>query len=130
MKIERLINDEGAFRCFAVDNQIISRHGVTQIVRSIPGVQITKSPKFWDDDVFLEFTFKGKSFFVEEPWGDNITYDLVAPDKSEQELNEIAAVFEASDPIKGGDLGQKLFKLIGILIGAMVFSFILDLIFS
>ena len=130
MKIERLINDEGVFRCFAVDNSKISRHGMKQIVSSVPGVLITKTPRFWDDDVFCEFTYKGKSFFIEEPWGDNVTYDVVAPDKSEQELSEIALLFESTKPIKGGDFGHKIFSLISIIIGGVVFGFILDWIFS
>ena len=130
MKIERLINDEGVFRCFAVDNTKISRYGMAKIVSSIPGVVIKKAPRFWDDDVFCEFTFKGKLFFIEEPWGDNVTYDLVAPDQSEQELNEIALVFESAKPIKGGDFGHNVFFFINILVGGMFMFWLLNWIFS
>lgn len=111
MKINRIHNDEGEFRCFEVDNRIISRSGMSKVISQIPGVQITYFPKFYSIEVFCEFELNGKKFEVAEPYGDSSIYDVVAQEPNLIEMNVIADHFEKSKPIKGGDFGQRVFFL-------------------
>ncbi|WP_281558147.1 hypothetical protein [Thalassomonas sp. RHCl1] len=115
------MNDEGQFRCFVVDNAKISRNGMTKIASAIPGVTITKSPRFFDDDVFCEFTYKGNSFTIEEPYGDNATYDVVAPEDSLVAFEEIATFFEEATAIKSRDWGYNIMFLLRTVIASLLF---------
>ncbi len=111
MNINRLQNDQGDFRCFEIDNTIISRNGMAKVVAQLTDVKVTHFPRFYDDEVFCEFELNGHKFEVMEPYGDSTTYDIVAPDARLLEMELIAEHFEKSTPIKGGDFGQRLFFL-------------------
>jgi hypothetical protein len=121
MNIERCFYDNNEFRCFLVDNTKVSRTGMCKMVQLIPGVIVTKIPRFWDDDIFCEFTYKEKCFFIEEPYGDNVTYDVVAPKNGLVAFEEIAAFFESATPIKGGDWGYNTLFLMRTFVAAMIF---------
>ena len=121
MDIDRLINDKDEFRCFEVDNQKISRVGMTKVLASLEGVRINKHPKFYDPEVFCRFSFMGREFMATEPYGDSSVYDVSGPAGSSKELEIIAKHFEASDPIRGGDAGQKVYFLINWVIASWVF---------
>jgi hypothetical protein len=122
MNIERYINDDGEFRCFVVDNTKVSRNGMTKMVSSIPGAIITKSPRFFDDDVFCEFTYKEKCFIIEEPYGDNTTYDVIAPENGLVAFDEIATFFESATPTKGGDWGYNSMFLLRMVVAGIIFT--------
>ena len=121
MEIERYTNDEGEFRCFAVDNAKVSRRGMTMVVSQLPGVTITKSPRLFDNDVFCEFTYQGKRFIIEEPYGDSKTYD-VAPESGLAAFEEMANFFEAATPIKGGDWPYNTMYLLRMVIAGLIFT--------
>jgi hypothetical protein len=121
MKIEKYINDNGEWRCFVVSNTHVSRSGFVRMIASCNGVFITKHPKFFDDDVFCEFEINGHKFCVEEPYGDNTTYDVVAPEANLKEMEFLAKHIENTSPIKGGDLGHQIYFLMGYVIRALVF---------
>ena len=80
MKIEKFINEHGEWSCFVVSNSFVSRRGLTRMINSCEGVLITQKPKFFDDDIFCKFEINGYKFYVEEPYGDNSTYDVIAPE--------------------------------------------------
>ena len=120
MEIERLLNDEGKFRCFQVNNQKVSRNGMAKMLSNFPGIEINHWPKFYDDEVFCEFLYNGFKFEILEPYGDNTTYDLVAPEGAQTELEEIAKYFEESKAIKGGDLGHAAFFISSWLIQSVI----------
>ena len=122
MKIERYISDQGEFRCFAVENRIISRAGLVKVLGRIQDINITKHPRFWDDDIFCEFEYRGMAFVVEEPYGDNTTYDLSSKVLCSEVLEEIASHFEAAAPIKGGDSSHTAFVLVRGLIAVTIIS--------
>ena len=129
MKIVRLINDHNQFRCFEVDNRLISRDGVARVVSKLEGVSIIHSPNFYDDEVFCKFTYKGFSFKMTEPYGDSSVYDVIAPEHAHKELEEIAKHFEQSEPIKSGDSGHNAFFIINCAIGTFIWIAILSWIF-
>ena len=123
MKIERLKNDEGMFRCFQVDNQKVSRNGMAKMISNLSGVDVTHWPRFYDDEVFCEFKYKKLDFEILEPYGDNTTYDVVAPENADAELEEVASHFEESAAVKGGDLGHAAFFLLSWLLkSALIFG--------
>jgi len=109
MRINRLQNDQGEFRCFEIDNRTISRNGMAKIISQLSGVEVTHYPKFYNDEVFCQFELNGHKFEMTEPYGDSSVYDVVAPEDLQPEMNYIAEHFEKSRPIKGGDFGQRLF---------------------
>ena len=106
MKINRLTNDLGDFRCFEIDNTTVSRNGVAKVVAKLADVKVTHFPRFYDDEVFCEFELNSHKFEVMEPYGDSTTYDIIAPDGQLPEMELIADHFEKSAPIKGGDLDK------------------------
>lgn len=81
------------------------------MIKSFDGANITKQPRFFDDDVFCEFEINGQKFFVEEPYGDNTTYDVVAPEYNMKEMELLALHFEEISPLKDGDFGHKIYFL-------------------
>lgn len=130
MKIERLTNDSGNFRCFEIENKIISRHGMSRVISKLEGVEITHSPRFYDDEVFCEFKFKDIKFQMTEPYGDSSVYDIVAPEGAQGELELIAQHFEQSKPIKGGDSGHRAFFVVNWLIGSFMLMALLTWLLS
>ena len=130
MKIERYINDVGEFRCFAIDKSSASRHGVVAALSKLPGVSFTLLPRFWHEAVFCEFIYKGYKFYIEEPYGDNTTFDLIAPEPDLPELKELATLLENSELIKSGDLAHTMFYSLIWLIRAGLVAGIIALLVS
>jgi hypothetical protein len=116
MKIERYINDQGDFRCFAVNNRKVSRSGMVKILSELNGVKILHHPKYNDIEVFCEFELDGHKFEISEPYGDSSDYDVTAPEPNLGALDLLAEHFEKSAPIKGGDSGHNLFFFINWMI--------------
>jgi hypothetical protein len=121
MQLERYINDEGEFRCFAVSNEKLSRSGMAKILSELDGVEITKRPKYNDIDVFCEFSFSGHEFEIAEPYGDNSTYDVCSKEPDLKALTALADYFESSSPIRGGDTGHIVFSLINMAVSSLIF---------
>ena len=91
-------DDKGHVTVFEISNLLISRGGVVKLLRTIPTVTITKSPKLWalDDDDFVHFTMNGHLFKVIEPFGDNSRYWIVTEDAAGQgEVEGIRKVIDA-----------------------------------
>jgi hypothetical protein len=120
MNINRLQNDQGEFRCFEIDNTIISRSGMAKVVAQLANAKITHAPRFYDDEEFCEFELNGHKFKISEPYGDSTTYDVVAPSSPLPEMELVAAHFETATPIKGGDFGQRLFFMFHFILGAAI----------
>ena len=57
---------------------------------------------------------------MSEPYGDSSVYDVSGPGEAQEEIELIAKHFESSSPIKGGDLGQRLFFLFNWVIGSSI----------
>ena len=96
MKTERYENDQGDFSCFGFPNTLIGKEGVRELLLSLPEVKIKYLDKSWGMDVFCEFTYKGQSFFVSEPYGDNSYYDIVCEKPNTPELEEIYNLFSSA----------------------------------
>ena len=66
MHISPTHDDKGHVTGFEISNMLISRGGVVKLLRTIPTLTITKSPKRWalDDDDFVHFTMNGHLFKV------------------------------------------------------------------
>jgi len=87
------------------------------MIAACDGVEVVRKPRFFDNDVFCEFTINGHKFYVEEPYGDNTSYDVVAPEANLKELDSLARQIESMSPIKGGDIGHQIYFLTTYLIG-------------
>lgn len=92
------------------------------MIASIPDVIVTKYPRFFDGDIFCEFTYKGKHCTIEEPYGDSTTYDIVTPESGLIVFKEIACAIEKAEPIKGGDWGYNIVFLMRMLVAGLVFA--------
>jgi hypothetical protein len=134
MKLNKYTNEQGALRYFSVNNLLVSRSGLCRMIASCEGVTITKKPRFFDDDVFCEFTINGHRFYVEEPFGDNATYDFVAPESGSAEMQQLAKHLETMSPVTGGDFGHQLYFLFIFITGGLfmlvIFKAILELFFQ
>lgn len=124
MKIERLRNDQGKFRCFEVSNLIISRTGMYKVIQQLKGVAVTHAPKFRDVEVFCEFEFEGHKFEMSEPYGDSSVYDVVGSEEAESQMEAIASHFEKASPITGGDASQRFYFLFMWLVRVSFFALI------
>lgn len=127
MKIERLTNDQGEFRCFEVENRMVSRVGMAKVISSLEGVNVQHQPRFYDDEVFCKFTLGGHKFEMTEPYGDSSVYDIVAPEADLLEMSEIANHFEISKPIKGGDAGRRLFFITNWVVSTAIYVGVVNL---
>lgn len=72
MQIYDLLDREGRVFAFEIDNLLVRRRAVAEIVRSIPGAQVQRY-RAWSD-VFCEFVIDGTKFQAWEPFGDNSRY--------------------------------------------------------
>jgi hypothetical protein len=124
MKVDRLINDNGQFRCFEISNIIVSRTGMSRVISQLEGVVVTHRPKFYDDEFFCEFEFRGQRFEMSEPYGDSSVYDVTGPESTQTELETIASHFENVPPITGGDFPRNVYFLFSWLLKASFLTFI------
>lgn len=77
MKIYDLRDKEGRIFAFEIENLLLTRCGFCKIVKTIPGIKIKKSPRFFSwgrEDEFCEFELDGHTFVSWEPFGDNDRY--------------------------------------------------------
>ena len=77
MKIYDIEDDRGRTLAFEINNVWMSRRRFSRIVARIPGVTVTKRPRFFSwfaGDVFCYFELGGTKFEAEEPYGDNSRY--------------------------------------------------------
>lgn len=98
MKTHTIHNEQNELHAFEINNTFTSRRAVTRIVENIPNVTILKKPKFlsWfrDDDVFCVFILNNTEFTIEEPFGDNSRYLIVAnPPRHCPELSTVEVAF-------------------------------------
>jgi hypothetical protein len=77
MHIYDLHDKEGRAFAFQIDNLLVSRSTVAEIVRSIAGARVHRhSRSWWGPDVFCEFEVGGTQFQAWEPGGDNSRYSV------------------------------------------------------
>jgi hypothetical protein len=75
MRVFDIRSDDGRLRAFEVDNSWLTRRAVARIIRSIPGVRVTRAKSGWfARDAFCEFELNRVRFVVEEPFGDSDQY--------------------------------------------------------
>jgi len=101
MRTWEVHTDDGRVCGFEIGNTFTWRGGVLRILRSIPGVEITKTPKFFsgNDDEFIHFNYCGQKFYVEELFGDNSRYWIRAKDElGFPYVSEIRARFRRRRP--------------------------------
>jgi len=99
MRTRRMHNADGQLTGFEIGNALITRLGVLRILERIPGVVITKRPRWWrswEDDDFVHFTLNGHTFLAIEPFGDNDCYWIVAEDTFDiPEIDFVRREFDA-----------------------------------
>jgi hypothetical protein len=97
MTIHDLQDEEGRVFAFEIENSDFGREKVCNLVQTIPGVRILRSPKKFlselREEVFLEFEVGGKKFEAWEPFGDNSRY-WIGPEPP-QWCQEVVFVREA-----------------------------------
>ena len=77
MKIYELKDESGRVFAFEVGVALGGRRRVCSIVRAIPGVKVTKAPRFlswFREEVFCEFERGEVEFQAQEPFEDNSRY--------------------------------------------------------
>ena len=75
MELHDIIDQIGRVLAFEVEN--IGRMQIVQAVESLPGVQMTRRPKWLSElreEDFCDFVFEGHLFRIWEPFGDNSRY--------------------------------------------------------
>jgi len=101
MKTEPYENNQGEFRCFGFPNALLGKEGVREILSRLSGLEIEYLDKSYGADVFCQFYYKGNSFHVSEPYGDNSYYDIVCEQPNTKGLEEIYNLFvSASVPTR------------------------------
>lgn len=100
MKTLDLLDKEGRLHAFEVENLLLGRRRVVKIVKTIPGVKITREPlRFlsWSrEEEFCEFVVGDRRFVAWEPFGDNSRYWIGArPPGSCPELQIVRDAFIA-----------------------------------
>ena len=77
MHIYEVINESGEVFAFEINNTLLSRKKVIQIIEDLPGVNVVGRPKgfvFDNENEFCQFEYEGNTFIIEEPWGDSSRY--------------------------------------------------------
>ena len=95
MKTHKITDEQGNLFAFEVSNTWLSRRKAVKVVQKLSAVEITKRPKwfsFQNQDVFCEFIYKGTTYQVEEPWGDNSRY-WIGP-KSNSGKNDVSEIID------------------------------------
>ena len=84
MRTWDLHSDAGEITGFEIGNTLTWRSTVVRLLKRMPGVEITKYPKFFsiNDDDFVRFKYRGEEFVVIEPFGDNSRYWIAAENES------------------------------------------------
>jgi hypothetical protein len=97
VKLHELKDESGRVFAFEVDVTLRGRRGVCSVVRRIPGVVVTKAPRFvswFREETFCEFEFGGVAFQAVEPFGDNSRY-WIGPKDAPAWHPEIEVVLQA-----------------------------------
>jgi len=100
MKIFDVRNADGELLAFEVRNTWLTRPGVARIVRRIPGVQLVRTPHYFQrraQDEFCEFVVGGATFIAWEPFGDSSRYWIgPRPSRPAPEIAVVRSVFAAA----------------------------------
>lgn len=123
MKIEKYINDDGEFRCFGFSNTFFHKSDVKKFLDSFPNLVITSFTKAMWAEVFCEFRYKGLTFSVLEPYGDNSFYEVLCDEPDTEALIEIYDKFcniSVSENVRKSNV-NRLFFWIAILIIVGIF---------
>ena len=124
MHIYDLYDKQGRAFAFEIDNLVISRGAVAEVVRSIAGARVLhQSHSWWGPDVFCEFEIGGMQFQAWEPWGDNSRY-WIGPKPPEfcEQTAIVRAAFAAYSPrpLRSASVTVKLALILGGLLLAEV----------
>jgi hypothetical protein len=77
VSIYKLKDQAGRVFAFEIDIPVRGRRGVCSIVRKIPGVKVTRTPRFlswFREEAFCEFELGEVKYRAQEPFGDNSRY--------------------------------------------------------
>jgi len=97
MKTYPLRNENGDFAAFEISNAcFISSGAVARYLDRCPGVSVTKVRRRFDsgNEIHVQFSFKGETFEVWEPFGDNSRY-WIGPSSEPQRRRECIDELEA-----------------------------------
>jgi hypothetical protein len=98
MQVYDLKDQDGRVFAFEVDNVILGRRGLCDVVRKIPGATLLREPvrifSWFRESEFCEFEIDGVRFSADEgPWGDDSRY-WIGP-KPPRWVSQVAAVRQA-----------------------------------
>ena len=113
MKTYDLKDDQGHVYAFEVENILLTRGGLSRLVRRIPGCRVIRRPTpfmRWsskENEEFCEFEVDGASFVAQESWGDNGRF-WVGPKLAEGQtpqwsasVDRVRTAFRRARPIFG-----------------------------
>jgi hypothetical protein len=102
MHIYDFRDKQGRAFAFEIDNLLVSRNTVAEIVRSIAGARVLRqSRSWWGPDVFCEFEVGGTQFHAWEPWGDSSRYWIgPEPPQFSEQTAIVRAAFAAYSPLR------------------------------
>ena len=85
MTVFDLRNDAGRLVGFEINSTLVGRWRACRAAQDL-GAHVLRWPKRWalDDDQFCEFELDGVRFVVEEPFGDNSRFAVLATDPNAQ----------------------------------------------
>ena len=97
MKLYEIRDEQARVVAFEVDSFLFSRRRVARIVETIDGARVNFTPKWfsWPQAVLCKFEIGGRSFRVEEPFGDNSRFWVGGdPPGWHQTFSRVVTAFE------------------------------------
>lgn len=100
MRTYPILETDGRLRAFMVENTGLGRRRAVRVVEGIQGVVVLTRPKFlswFREEVFCTFQFCGRTYEIEEPYGDNSLYWVgPVPPEPCPEVEQVHAAFRRS----------------------------------
>ena len=101
MHTEKYVSEEGEFRGFGFPNTLLGKNGTLDVIKGLPGVDILHFDKHIFTEQFCTFRFRGETFQISEPFGDNSYYDIFSEKPYSTTLHEIHKAFDELElPLK------------------------------
>lgn len=101
MRTFPVLSDHGTVRAFEIDNVLVSASRIGTILLSIPEVTnlSVRRPFSPQSDWLVRFEFRGRRFFVTEPFGDNSRLWIGPEDQGDCEgIESLLAAIRSYEP--------------------------------
>jgi hypothetical protein len=95
MKTWPIVDDQGKLVAFEVSIMSISLARITRLLTSLGASDFCKRRPFSYDEVHIAFVYRGASYVVWEPFGDNSRYWIGPADKAPERPEDLARIEKA-----------------------------------